>query len=520
MLRLVDVSRYQVERADPLDLAKAKAAGYQIINVALTGGRGYVSGSWAATYLNRASALGLGRSTYHWLDGRTSGTSQAMLQLERMRSLFGPALAGFAHFVDVEEDGKNGITPPTWAHVRDYVTVVQAALRRPIGIYSADYWWQPRAWNGAGLTPYLMGPPNTPIGRTPDDDSSAWSAGWGGWPDFSVLQWGVQPLPGTGDCSLSVIRDHAMWAALTGGDVIVEPLSAASWVLVPCLISLRDEFNRLAPSRDKASDGSIGDAAHAGESSDHNPDETGTTPYEDADRINEVHAIDVDKDLTGSPLTMEQCVQIIAARHRSGADDRLQNVIFNRRIWSRSWGWTQRDYTTGSNPHDRHAHFSARYTTEQENDTGPWGLLEEDDDMATISQTDFNARMDTWWNARMSPGAAENGQRSALRVAPWHQKIGRTETNTYDVFVEMRANLRIIAETLNTLMAKASEDDAELAELKAFIDQQLAEAAQDVVAGMAASDTGTDEIAEALRAALGDRADDVAREILAGTVPA
>jgi hypothetical protein len=167
----------------------------------------------------------------------------------------------------------------------------------------------------------------------------------------------------------------------------------ASWILVPCLVSLRDEFNELAPGRDKGSDGSIGDTAHAGNSSDHNPDETGNTPSEDADSTNEVHAIDVDVDLRKSGWTMAKAVEIIVTRHRTGEDDRLQNVIYNRRIWSRSWGWTAREYT-GSNPHDKHAHFSSRYTTAQERDTRPWGLLEEDDDdMATISQADFNARM-------------------------------------------------------------------------------------------------------------------------------
>jgi hypothetical protein len=151
----------------------------------------------------------------------------------------------------------------------------------------------------------------------------------------------------------------------------------ASWILVPCLVTLRDEFNRLAPNRDKASDGSIGDTAHAYSSSDHNPDETGTTPYEDADRRNEVHAIDVDDDLRKAGWTMNRCLQIIIGRHRQGRDDRLQNVIYNRRIWSRSWGWTARAYT-GASTHTEHAHFSARYTTAQENDTSPWGLVQQE----------------------------------------------------------------------------------------------------------------------------------------------
>ena len=147
-----------------------------------------------------------------------------------------------------------------------------------------------------------------------------------------------------------------------------------TWILVPCLEALRREFDQLAPQRDRASDGSIGDQAHAQQSSDHNPDETGVTPFEDGDDRNEVHAIDVDKDLTGSGVSMESRVQIIVGRHRTGQDNRLQNVIYNRRIWSRSWGWTQRAYT-GSNPHDKHAHFSARYTSAAEADTRPWGIL-------------------------------------------------------------------------------------------------------------------------------------------------
>jgi hypothetical protein len=226
-----------------------------------------------------------------------------------------------------------------------------------------------------------------------------------------------------------------MWVQPTPDDVA----RSAAWVLVPCLVSLRGEFNALAPGRDKSSDGSIGDTAHASSSSDHNPDESGATPYEDSDRINEVHAIDVDKSLQGSPLTMQQVVDIIVARHRSGKDDRLQNVIFNRRIWSRSWNWSESRPYGGSNPHDKHAHFSARYLTAQERDERPWGLLEEtqmveEDDMATITQDDFNKRMDAWWAARMPADAKENPARAALRISPWHQLVGaaNAKIRTYD----------------------------------------------------------------------------------------
>jgi hypothetical protein len=148
-------------------------------------------------------------------------------------------------------------------------------------------------------------------------------------------------------------------------------------VLVPCLVALRTEFNLLARKRDKGADGWIGDKAHQAESSDHNPDDTpgSRTPYTDPDKIPEVHALDVDKDL-GAGLDLDDYVHPIVDRHRAGLDDRLQNVIWRGRIASRSWGWTWIPYS-GASKHFDHAHFSARYTTPQENDTSPWGVWED-----------------------------------------------------------------------------------------------------------------------------------------------
>src|SRR5689334_1865909 len=131
----------------------------------------------------------------------------------------------------------------------------------------------------------------------------------------------------------------------------------ADWILVPCLVRLRTEFDRIAPDRDRTTDGSIGDTAHQGTVSDHNPDETGSVPVHDADSRNEVHAIDVDVDLRTPGLTMEEVVQFLLGRCRSGAETRLRYIIFNRRIWEASNGWKQRAYT-GASAHTEHAHFS------------------------------------------------------------------------------------------------------------------------------------------------------------------
>jgi hypothetical protein len=133
------------------------------------------------------------------------------------------------------------------------------------------------------------------------------------------------------------------------------------------------EFDRIAPSRDHASDGSVGDPAHQKEVSDHNPDETGSVPIHDEDHINEVHAIDVDNTLRESDLTMEKVVQFLLVRCRSGAEKRLRYIIYNRRIWSASSGWVQKTYT-GASAHTEHAHFSASYTTAYEASTASWHL--------------------------------------------------------------------------------------------------------------------------------------------------
>jgi hypothetical protein len=125
----------------------------------------------------------------------------------------------------------------------------------------------------------------------------------------------------------------------------------ADWILIACLVKLRAEFDALAPGRGKASDGSIGDAAHKREVSDHNDDETGSVPIHDADHVDEVHAIDVDVDLRTPGLSMETVVQFLLGRCRSGAEKRLRYIIYNRRIWEASNGWRRRHLHRRQRPH-------------------------------------------------------------------------------------------------------------------------------------------------------------------------
>jgi hypothetical protein len=125
--------------------------------------------------------------------------------------------------------------------------------------------------------------------------------------------------------------------------------------LVACLVELRAEFNALDPDRKHASDGWIGDAAHQREHSDHNPDAQGR-----------VLALDVDS--SGPwPAPFADIVESIRG------DARLEYVIYNRRIATRSAGWSWRAYD-GTDPHTGHAHFSARHDHFGQNSTSTWNL--------------------------------------------------------------------------------------------------------------------------------------------------
>lgn len=146
-----------------------------------------------------------------------------------------------------------------------------------------------------------------------------------------------------------------------------------AWQIIPVITQLRGEFNAIAPTRATGADGTIGDQAHADKTSDHNPDETGAVPIRDADKVNEVHALDITTDLRTPGLTMETIVQFLLGRCRSGAEKRLRYIIFDRRIWEAANGWRQKAYNL-ADPHTGHAHFSFSYISDLEASTASFHL--------------------------------------------------------------------------------------------------------------------------------------------------
>ena len=119
---------------------------------------------------------------------------------------------------------------------------------------------------------------------------------------------------------------------------------------------LREQFDDTFPSRDRHSDGWIGDTRHSARPSDHNPDaQTGI-----------VRAIDVDRDVSGKakPDLMPDIADQIRLAAKAG-DKRISYVIFEGRIASAKKGWSWRPYD-GANKHNHHIHIS--FTTAGDTD--------------------------------------------------------------------------------------------------------------------------------------------------------
>lgn len=148
-----------------------------------------------------------------------------------------------------------------------------------------------------------------------------------------------------------------------------------TWRVARSLDTLLAEINASAPNRSKVSDGSIGDAAHASRTSDHNPwviDRFG---------VGVVRA----RDFTHDPAdgcdagAIAEAIRQLALRGHPALGAGAY-VIWNRRIASASYGWVWRSYT-GSNPHDHHCHVSVATAAAGYDSTAPWGVTTQEDDM-------------------------------------------------------------------------------------------------------------------------------------------
>ncbi|TQK73355.1 hypothetical protein [Nocardioides sp. SLBN-35] len=137
------------------------------------------------------------------------------------------------------------------------------------------------------------------------------------------------------------------------------------------LKTLHDEIDAAAPHRSTASDGWIGDDAHATRESDHNP------WVEDTKGIGVVRARDFTHDPAGG-LDCNELARRLVALMVKGTHPALRSgayVIWNGAIFSydrRTEGW--RVYR-GANPHTKHLHLSVATAAYGYDSTAPWGVM-------------------------------------------------------------------------------------------------------------------------------------------------
>ena len=129
-------------------------------------------------------------------------------------------------------------------------------------------------------------------------------------------------------------------------------------------VTLRNQVNKRWPRRDKRSDGWIGDKAHAGRQSDHNPDARGL-----------VHALDIDADLDPKdPGAAQRLANQIVAYAASGIPgaNRIKYVVFNDQIASGTYANSMWKWRGSGYGHTHHIHVS--FSTKGENNAQTYPL--------------------------------------------------------------------------------------------------------------------------------------------------
>jgi hypothetical protein len=132
------------------------------------------------------------------------------------------------------------------------------------------------------------------------------------------------------------------------------------WRLAQSLFVLRTQINAAFPNRDKASDGTIGDAKHTSRTSDHNPWIDGP------DGIKVVSALDI----THDPDNGCDCSILSRALVH---DKRVKYIIFDGMIYNPTISLKWRKYT-GGNPHTKHMHVSVSNEVELYDNTNEWDI--------------------------------------------------------------------------------------------------------------------------------------------------
>lgn len=225
-----------------------------------------------------------------------------------------------------------------------------------------------------------------------------------------------------------------------------------SWRVADSLGVLLDEINAAAPNRSTISDGSIGDAAHASRTSDHNP------WVIDSNGVGVVRA----RDFTHDPADGCDAGAIAEAVRRLGlaghpALGSGAYVIWDRRIASDTHGWVWRTYS-GSNPHSHHVHVSVATAAAGYDSTAPWGVTKEDDVMATLKE--LEQMLDRKLNPIKAALQRSRDRDRKIREAVRNVSRGVNELSEQAADDATRTQVRRVREDLAEIEAALDTEDA------------------------------------------------------------
>ncbi len=222
----------------------------------------------------------------------------------------------------------------------------------------------------------------------------------------------------------------------TPATALMSAMALSAWRVAKSLLTFRDQINAAAPNRSKASDGTIGDAAHASRASDHNP-------WVKDGTMGIVTAIDITHDVGGGCNCFTITEQLRLSR-----DKRIKYVIFNGRLFSSyaSGGvpaWTWRNYT-GTNQHRSHLHLSVQPTKALYDSTTPWSIGTEGGTMESIPTKDWQELLnEAKWTSNDGKPIVVDGKwgaktRQATLKFMKRAKAARTKANVQNIIANTK----------------------------------------------------------------------------------
>ncbi len=248
-----------------------------------------------------------------------------------------------------------------------------------------------------------------------------------------------------------------------------------AWVLTKNLQAFRDQMNLYFPNRDKTSDGTIGDAAHAAGKSGHNPDDSIYDNAEwdsDSDNKSEVRAIDIDNNLNYPGVSMEDILQHLLKLAKSDNSFPIRYMIYNRRIFRDTNNWAQESYD-GPSPHTEHIHMSGAYSDAADERVYNYRL----DELVALTQDDKDFIASFFAQTPQNDGSGT--PTSPVGNATFNQGIPNPITGkknyAWQVIQSIANQTLANSQALAVVSTKVDLEPAELASIKAVLQVPTAE---------------------------------------------